>query len=542
MNIMSQLRLIFFTALLSISCNIAWGEANPKLRKAQEILNGMGYKAGPSDGLWGKKTDTALQQFYKLNNSVFDGVFDDNELRFLIEIKENSLSLALKSKNKKLILKEDVNVEGRWRGLAICNLDKEGWGGGEYEFGNGKFSGAIDFTIIKDWDDPTKRIFKKSNWLDYGGASRYIKSFEISKTKILFTDIFTNDEGERGMTWEGNLTSNNTLQINNEGTDCKAKLYRTEEIFFESHSPKNLLDYVDGIGNDKKYIITGLLTFPEGNEEKYPLMMLIVNSGCGYNFRQFTYGVDIKNQGVATLELDNCKSRDLSKSYPIGAGNGNILNPWMGAADALFALKFLQNHPKVDTDKVGITGFSWGGQVALWTGIDLIRKSIVGDSLDFALRVPYYPFCRHFDNPKYSKNKLHIFVGELDAVPPKHCREMVNSFNELGYDVSIDVYPGAYHNFDDPFWDEPPPQLNPRAWYVTDKCNLWIDTDHKRSWRLNDMRIELDNYLDWDVTANPFYWEYALECERSGVKYGRNDSAARQSATKLVELINQYLK
>jgi len=109
MNIMSQLRLIFFTALLSISCNIAWGEANPKLRKAQEILNGMGYKAGPSDGLWGKKTDTALQQFYKLNNSVFDGVFDDNELRFLIEIKENSLSLALKSKNKKLILKEDVN-------------------------------------------------------------------------------------------------------------------------------------------------------------------------------------------------------------------------------------------------------------------------------------------------------------------------------------------------------------------------------------------------------------------------------------------------
>ena len=536
------IKLIVFTVSLSISCTMVWSEVNPKLKRAQEILNEMGYKAGPTDGLWGNKTDTALQQFYKLNNSVFDGIFDDSELRFLIKIKENFLSLALKSKNKKIIQKEDMNVKGRWRGLAICNWDKDGWGGGEYKFGNGKFSGAIDFTIIEDEDDPTKRIFKKSNWLDYGGASRSIKSFEISTNKISFSDIFTNDQGESRMNWEGNLTSNNTLQINNKGSDCKAKLYRTEKISFESSSPKNLLDYVDGVKNDQKYTITGLLTFPEGDKEKYPLMMMIVNSGCGYNFRQFTYGVDIKNQGVATLELDNCKPRGLSESYPIGACNGNILNPWMGAADALYALKFLQTHPKVDIDKVGITGFSWGGQVALWTGIDLIRKSIVGDILDFALRVPYYPFCRQFDDPKYSKNKLHIFIGEFDAAPPRHCREMASSFNKLGYDVSVDVYLDAYHNFDDPFWDSPPPEFNPRAWFVTEKCNFWIDSDHHRSWRLGDMRIELDNYLNWDVTENPFYWEYAIECVRSGVKYGRNDSAAQKSAIKLVELINQHLK
>ena len=99
------IKLIFFTVSLSISCTMVWSEVNPKLKRAQEILNEMGYKAGPSDGLWGKKTDTALQQFYKINNSVFDGIFDENELRFLIKIRENFLSLALKSKNKKVIQK-----------------------------------------------------------------------------------------------------------------------------------------------------------------------------------------------------------------------------------------------------------------------------------------------------------------------------------------------------------------------------------------------------------------------------------------------------
>jgi len=83
------IRLVLFTFLFGIPCSIGWSEVNPKLKEAQEILSEMGYKVGPSDGLWGKKTDTALQQLYKSNNSVFDGVFDDNELYFLIEVKNN---------------------------------------------------------------------------------------------------------------------------------------------------------------------------------------------------------------------------------------------------------------------------------------------------------------------------------------------------------------------------------------------------------------------------------------------------------------------
>jgi len=431
-------------------------------------------------------------------------------------------------------------IEGRWRGIVVCDWDKEKWGGGEYKLGNGKLSGKVDFTVSKgtikagNHDYPGRGRF----WISWSGGGHKIQSFKVSKQKITIESKAL----ENISNWEANLVTNNTMNLIGELDSCKGKLYRTEEISFDSYSPKNLLDYVDGVENDKKYTIPGLLTFPEGDQEKYPVMIMIVNSGCGYGDREATYGFDIKNQGVATLEIDNCSPRGLSEDNPIARNNYLKLTPWMGAADALYALNFLQSHPKVDGDKIGITGFSWGGQVAFFSGLNLIRKSIVGDGVDFALRAPFYMFCRQFDDPQYSKNKLHIFQGELDSVPPNHCREMISSFNNLGYDVSIDVYSGAYHNFDDPWWDSPPPKKNDDQWYVTDKCYFWIDKDYKRSWRLDDMKIEFDDYADWNFSSDPLYKEYKKECEHSGPIYGRNDNAAQQSAAKLLELINQYLR
>ena len=448
--------------------------------------------------------------------------------------------LKTSDKKNKTVPTHTFNIDGRWRGIVICDQDKEKWGGGEYKLGNGKLSGKIDFTVSKgaikvgNRDYPGKGRF----WLDWSEGGHKIQSFKISKQKITIKSrTFDNISN-----WEGNLTTNNTMDLIGDRHQCKGKLYRSEEISFDSYSPKWILDYVDGVENDEKYTISGLLTFPEGNQEKFPVMIMIVNSGCGYGHREATYGFDIKNQGVATLEIDNCSPRGLSENNPIARGNYLKLTAWMGAADALHALKFLQSHQKVDGDKVGIIGFSWGGQVAYFTGIDLVRKAIVNDDVDFALRVPYYFFCRQFDNPKYSKNKLHIVQGELDAVPPNHCIKMANDFNNLGYDVSIDIYSGAAHNFDNPWWDSMPPAKDYSTWYVTDNCYYWIDENYKRSWRLGDMRIEFDDYEGWNFRADPLWKEYNKECENMGAVYGRDDEAAKQSAVKLEGLINQYLK
>ena len=429
----------------------------------------------------------------------------------------------------------ETSLEGRWRGITLCKWDIKEWGGGEYELGNGKFSGSLDFTIINK--DGNKTL-KSKRFVDFGGRTSEILSYKINKKSFSVKDKKPWDE--KPYTWQGTLITNNTIELKS-NDDCKSTVHRTEEISFDSFSPRNLLDYVDGVENDEKFTIPGLLTFPDDNQEKYPVMIMVMNSGCGLYKREFTNGEDILRAGVGILEIDNCKPRGLSIFNQIGAGNFNILNPWMGAADALFALKFLQNHPKVDPDKIGIMGFSWGGQVTMWTGLDIIRKSIVGEDKDFSLRVSYYPYCRSFDVPNYSKNKLHFFIGEKDAAPPVYCKKMVDSFNERGFGLSIDVFPDAHHNFDDPYWDSKP-KFQPREWYVTENCNLWIAEDYTRSWRLNDMRIELDNYLDWNVRNDTYYKEYKKECEKNGVTMGRNDKASQLAATKLIKLIKENLK
>ena len=456
-------------------------------------------------------------------------------------MKKSLLLLILSIISNSAVAANNSTIEGVWRGMLSCEWEKDSWGGGEYEPGNAKFSGAFNFTIVNDSSSEGSKKFTAKNWIDKGGGFRVIESFNISENKIIVSDIWRKKE-ETKMTWEGSLLNDNTMMISSDDQgSCKGKVYKSEEIVFDSYAPKILLDYVDGVENDKKYEIPGLLTFPDTNQEKYPVMILIVNSGCGYRFREYSYGKDILDQDIATLELDNCKSRGLSTYNPIGAGNFDKLTPWMGAADALHALKFLQDDPRVDINSIGVMGFSYGGNVALWTGIDVVRKSIVGEQLDFALRVPFYPFCRQFDDPKYSKNKLHIFTGELDSAPAIYCQKMVKSFNESGYEASIDVYPGAYHNFDDLFYDAP---IETGFGYaVTDKCNFWIDSNYKRSWRLDDMIIDLDQYPDWNVSADPLYDDYKAQCEATGfIKTGRNDSAARRSALKLIDLMNQHLK
>ena len=74
------LNLTFTLALIAASQAVS---ADSRVKAVQEKLLELGYNPGVADGLWGRKTQSALEQFLSSKGQVFDGVLDENELKLL---------------------------------------------------------------------------------------------------------------------------------------------------------------------------------------------------------------------------------------------------------------------------------------------------------------------------------------------------------------------------------------------------------------------------------------------------------------------------
>ena len=68
---------------------------------AQRMLNGLGYKAGIADGIYGTKTTRALEEFYKSKKSVYAGRLDANEIADLSEVFNDDVKFCAADVSKK---------------------------------------------------------------------------------------------------------------------------------------------------------------------------------------------------------------------------------------------------------------------------------------------------------------------------------------------------------------------------------------------------------------------------------------------------------
>ena len=73
---------LFATTLLFIATGtISLG--SPDIILTQRMLNKLGYQAGPTDGLLGNLTTTAIENFYTKIGKTYDGIIDSNEVNDL---------------------------------------------------------------------------------------------------------------------------------------------------------------------------------------------------------------------------------------------------------------------------------------------------------------------------------------------------------------------------------------------------------------------------------------------------------------------------
>ena len=91
--------LVFVFSICSLVAATAF--ASDGTREAQKLLNKLGYNVGTVDGIYGKKTERALEEFYSTRSDFYDGTLDGNELKALqkaVEVADNNSTMPKESK------------------------------------------------------------------------------------------------------------------------------------------------------------------------------------------------------------------------------------------------------------------------------------------------------------------------------------------------------------------------------------------------------------------------------------------------------------
>lgn len=124
--------------------------------------------------------------------------------------------------------------------------------------------------------------------------------------------------------------------------------------------------------------------------------------------------------------------------------------------DAYGALAYLRSRPDVIRERVGYLGWSNGGSAGLVTmSLEAPGIEHPNPTTGFAAALIFYPACGlkgQFDDDGYVPYApVRVFHGTADQeTSSARCAAFVERSRKLGGDISITLYPGAIHGFDDP--------------------------------------------------------------------------------------------
>ena len=286
-------------------------------------------------------------------------------------------------------------------------------------------------------------------------------------------------------------------------------------IEFQSYTPKTMFD----LARERRQNWTevkgwGDLSFPSkvSASEKVPVIVLM--HGSGGLGRAMSQWVDAFNDiGVATFAVDSFAPRGIKSMVDDQAQLSNAAN----LMDAFQALQILATHPRIDASRIGVMGFSKGGEVAFRTALEPLRQSVIKSDLKFALHIPTYAGCNQvYWSPQLTKAPMLNLVGDLDDYSKAEpCVALAKLYEDAGAPIKTIHYAGAHHA-----WD-----------------SMLQVTFYPNGTTSNPCGVTRWNIEPWTITAEKTgevlepakLDEFFKSCTKLGVHYGRNDAAFRQS-------------
>ena len=320
-------------------------------------------------------------------------------------------------------------------------------------------------------------------------------------------------------------TTYNTINISDELKKVKSELKTNQElIVFKSKNPFNFKDIIKNLDIVSDQDVYAIITYPEDDsKDRYPAIIGIAGS-LGWAEHHLDYLRRYRETGIATVQLHSFKSRNVSSTV----GEQVSATIPMIVYDSYMLLSSLANNSRIDKESIGITGWSLGGGVALFSGWKKI-KDLISPDYEFAAHLPVYPPCiTNVDDLEFVKNPIYILMGELDNwVPAEPCVEFIENLKYKGHDnASITVFPNSHHSYD----RETDLKIVESGYSLTD-CRLVLDSDG--TVKTKDYGFPL---------SNSFMQKLGLYfCADKGPTMGGNKEARIKSKDYAVQFFKKHL-
>jgi len=300
-------------------------------------------------------------------------------------------------------------------------------------------------------------------------------------------------------------------------------------VGFQSFNAKSGRDFVDGGVNAEQQTTGGTLVLPDGASAKNPVpaMVILHGSGGDWTGRSVNLAMHLARNGIAGLAVDTFSARNLRSTddYLERLDKAPI---YTQMADALSALKALQDHPFIDKSRIGVTGFSLGAGSTLYMMFEPVIENVLGaDGPRFSAYAMFYGGCSvDFDDFRVEGSPLLIMMGGADeSMSVPQCQKFQRRLQKMGVDVDLIVYETAGHGWDNPF-----PQEFKEGGWVTRDCVM--------KWTKKGRNKEMTSGYSMDSAYGAFM---ALsQCAHNdGYTMGYNEDAATRSLQDLLQFLNK---
>lgn len=273
-------------------------------------------------------------------------------------------------------------------------------------------------------------------------------------------------------------------------------------------------------GNGKQVNVAGEFRIAQG-DGRLPVVIMLHGSG-GITANVDMWSREFAELGVSSFVLDSFTGRGLTNVNPDQAllGRLNMI------LDAYKTLGVLAKHPRVDSARIALMGFSRGGQGALYASLKRFHQTWNTSGADFAAYLPFYPDCAttYVSDSDVVDRPIRIWHGTPDDYNPiATCKAYVARLKSAGHDVQLIEYPNAQHVFDNPTSGPAPivvkdGQTVRHCVIKEEPVGLLINAATKEPFTYKDPCVERDPHVMYDPVALPAAKQSVREFLRTAFK------------------------